>query len=53
MRMAHHLHVPIVMKSGSLNVLEPSGPVQTCNWIALPYYTTNQQPAELIVFLNP
>jgi hypothetical protein len=28
---------PIVLKSGSLNVLEPSGPVQACNWIALPY----------------
>jgi len=24
----HHLHVPIVMMSGSLNLLEPSGPVQ-------------------------
>ena len=24
------------MKSGSLNLLEPSGPVQTCNGIALP-----------------
>jgi hypothetical protein len=23
--------VPIVLKSGSLNLLEPSGPVQTCN----------------------
>jgi hypothetical protein len=31
MRPAHradnHLHVPIVLKSGSLNLLEPSGPV--------------------------
>jgi hypothetical protein len=26
------------MKSGSLNLLEPSGPVQACNGIALPYY---------------
>jgi hypothetical protein len=24
------------MKSGSLNLLEPSGPVQACNGIALP-----------------
>ena len=32
----YHLHVPIVLKSGSLNLLEPSGPVQACNWIALP-----------------
>ena len=30
------LHVPIVLKSGSLNLLEPSGPVQDCNGIALP-----------------
>jgi hypothetical protein len=30
--------VPIVLKSGSLNLLEPSGPVQACNGIALPYH---------------
>ena len=28
--------MPIVLKSGSLNILEPSGPVQACNGIALP-----------------
>ena len=28
--------MPIVLKSGSLNVLEPSGPVQACNGIVLP-----------------
>jgi len=28
--------VPTVLKSGSLNLLEPSGPVQACNGIALP-----------------
>jgi hypothetical protein len=28
--------VPIVLKSVSLNLLEPSGPVQGCNGIALP-----------------
>jgi hypothetical protein len=28
--------VPIVLKSGSLNHLEPSGPVKACNGIALP-----------------
>jgi len=27
--------VPIVLKSGSLNLLETSGPVQACNGIAL------------------
>jgi hypothetical protein len=32
----YHLHVPIVLKSGSLNLLEPSGPVKACNGIALP-----------------
>jgi hypothetical protein len=31
-----HLHVPIVLKSGSLNFLEPSWPVKACNGIALP-----------------
>jgi len=25
------------LKSGSLNLLEPSGPVQACNGIALPF----------------
>jgi len=29
-----------VLKSGSLNLLEPSGPVQACNGIALPFYST-------------
>jgi len=33
----YHLHVTIVLKSGSLNLLEPSGPVQACNEIALPF----------------
>jgi len=28
--------VLIVLKSGSLNLLEPSGPLQACNGIALP-----------------
>jgi hypothetical protein len=31
----YHLHVPIFLKSGSLNLLEPSWPEQACNWIAL------------------
>jgi len=29
----------VVTKSGNLNFLEPSGPVQTCNGTALPLYT--------------
>ena len=32
--------MPIVLKSGSLNLLEPSGPVQACNGIALPFTFT-------------
>jgi hypothetical protein len=32
----YHFHVPIVLKCGSLNLLEPSGPLQACNGIALP-----------------
>jgi len=32
----YHLHVPIVLKYGSLSLLEPSGPVQACNGTALP-----------------
>jgi hypothetical protein len=36
----YHLHVPIVLKSGSLNLLESSGPVQACNGTALPFYLT-------------
>jgi len=34
-----HLHVSSVLKSGSLNLLEPSGPVRACNGIALPFST--------------
>jgi len=30
------LHVPIILKYGSLNLLEPLGPVKACNEIALP-----------------
>jgi len=29
----------VVMKSGNLNFLEPSGPLQACNGTALPFYT--------------
>jgi hypothetical protein len=34
----YHLHVAIFLKSWSLNLLEPSGPVQACNGSALPFY---------------
>jgi len=33
----YHLHVPIVLKSGSRNFQEPSGPVQACSGIDLPF----------------
>jgi hypothetical protein len=33
-----HLHVSIVSKSGRINLLERSGPVQACNGIALPLH---------------
>jgi hypothetical protein len=31
------IHVPIVLKSRKLSLLELSGPVKACNGIALPY----------------
>ena len=31
----YHLHAPIILKSMSLNLLEPSRPVQACNGMAL------------------
>ena len=34
----YHLHVPTVLKFGSLSLLEPSGSVQACTGIALPFY---------------
>jgi hypothetical protein len=34
--------LPIVLKSESLNLLEPSGPVKACNGIALPLPTIQE-----------
>jgi len=34
----YHLHVPILLKSDNLILLEPSGPVQACNGFAVPLY---------------
>jgi hypothetical protein len=42
----YHLHVPTVLKSGSLNLLEPSGPVQAYNGIALPLHSLLYYSAE-------
>ena len=35
-RQTGHLHVPIVLKSGSLNLLETTRPVQACPGLAVP-----------------
>jgi hypothetical protein len=32
-------YVPIVLKSENLSLLEPSGPIQACIGIALPFFT--------------
>ena len=39
--------MPIVLKSGSFNLLDPSGPVQACNGIALPLQTHRRARVEL------
>ena len=36
-RLTTYHHVPIVKKSGGLNLLEHRGPVQACNGTTLPY----------------
>jgi hypothetical protein len=36
----YHLHVPIILKYGSLKFPEPSGPVQVCLGIVLPFTHT-------------
>jgi len=33
----YYFHVPIILKSGSLSLLEPSGSFQTCTGIAFAY----------------
>jgi len=43
----YHLHVPTVLKSGNLNLLEPSGPVQVCNGIAIPVNKKEMTDSEL------
>jgi hypothetical protein len=40
--------VQIVLKSGSLNLLEPSGPVQDCNGIAFYIYITPRNVSFII-----
>ena len=43
----YHFHVPIVLKSGNLNLLEPSGAVKLCNGIALPF--TRHDSSERVI----
>ena len=40
----YHLHVPTVLKSGNLNLLESSGPIQACSGIALPLLILEHMP---------
>jgi hypothetical protein len=40
--------VPIVLKSGSLKLLAPSGPVQACNGIALPNQINNSYVEKIL-----
>jgi hypothetical protein len=49
--------MPITLKSGSLNLLEPSGPVQTCNGSSLTFYCqcslfSIKYPIILIFFMS-
>jgi len=48
----YHLHVPIVLKSGSPNLLEPSGPVQAANGITKLSRTLCLYPINLPLPLN-
>jgi hypothetical protein len=43
--------VPIVLKSGSLKLLEPSGSVQACNGIALPFTSKAESSCQVLVSL--
>ena len=47
------LHVPIVFKFGSLNFLEPSGPLQarTGFSLPLPLFNLSSNASELLLFL--
>jgi hypothetical protein len=40
--------MPIVLKSGSLSLLEPSGPLLACNGIALPFPFNKNRAADFI-----
>ena len=38
------------MKSGNLNFLEPSGPLQACNGTALLFFYLNVQQSKCLIF---
>ena len=40
----------VVMKSGNLNFLEPSGPLQACNGTALRFYLPSRNVLEIIKY---
>jgi len=44
------LSCAVFTKSGSLNLLEPSGPVQTCNGTALPLKISYQDKIASVLF---
>jgi hypothetical protein len=50
---SRHLHVPTVLKSGTLNLQEPSGPVKACNGIDLLRSYSNRIPAMFALILIP
>jgi hypothetical protein len=46
----YHLHVPTVLKSGSLNLLEPPGPARACTGTALPCFIQQNAEASICDF---
>jgi hypothetical protein len=44
--------VPIILKYGNLNLLEPSGPFQACNGIALRYFYRHKIPERTLEFCS-
>ena len=49
----YHFHAPVVLKSGSLNLPEPSGPVQGCKGIALPFKVLLRRAKNTVCSLLP
>jgi len=49
----YHLHMPIVLKSGRLNLLEHSGPVQAFSGIALNFLDRFSKNINIKFYENP